>query len=393
MVASSLATRVACRWKSSFGKYLILLLALLLASNNVILISSSVQARSSTVTDTDLSQKTVGVLEQMAGLNMSSYTNVSISGGGGLEHPKSFYELGFVFVRWENSSDFKAELMFADQARTLWAYSLYIDSNQSGEMRPLGDYLTIAIKALNAYGNLFDAAYSHDVVDMISAAVQGQNRTVENDKALLKIFYNEGQQYTGITQIDWYRKAGNTTTTYQSIDLTIKKDGLVSAFSDYLEVYHVATTTINISEEQSINLSTPYAEDYAKTNGFQIGSTQASLDWYRDYYSTRGDDSFALYPVWVFTAGFTQPKNDTYGYQVVLFADSGEILYNQAIHHYTPLANTDASNYLWILLVVVPTVVAVACVGTYVRRKKRKERIAELQRYSGSVTLDGKAEH
>ena len=56
----------------------------------------------------------------------------------------------------------------------------------------------------------------------------------------------------------------------------------------------------------------------------------------------------------------------------------------RAINYYAPLVNPDASNYVWTLLVVVPTVVAGARIGTYVRRRKRKEKSAR-----GVLSVDG----
>lgn len=151
--------------------------------------------------------------------------------------------------------------------------------------------------------------------------------------------------------------------------------GQLIEFTDYLAAYHIATTSINVSEADAINLSHPLAEAYAESNGLRIMSTHATLEWWRDYTLARSNDVFALYPIWSFKAEYNNTVQGVYGYEVLTWADSGKVLWNgtEAVLLGSPVG-TPAPNHLlpYLLLGSVAAVVLIACLGTYLRRQKKR---------------------
>jgi hypothetical protein len=95
----------------------------------------------------------------------------------------------------------------------------------------------------------------------------------------------------------WFRKVNGQCTSWQSMSISISKDGHVSGFMDSLAVFHIATAAVNVSKADAINITIPYARAYAEKRGQEVVWENATLDWNRDLDSVRGDD-LAVYPEW-----------------------------------------------------------------------------------------------
>jgi len=348
----------------------ILMLTLLVFLSIFAFLDFSAPVRSYAASDSDLYQSAVSFLERVAGMNLSIYTGLSPRLVD-FTDPRSVHTSFDVDIVLGNKSDgLSTNVGFFDGK--IWGYKLYLPSQHPEGGKTLNDCLAIASRTIDAYGELCNVTYSQDVASMISAAMQGQNLTVENDRALLTISCDEGS-YGSFTRLGWYKKIGNgSTTEYQSIGMTLSKDGLLIHFEDTLAAYHVVTTSVNVSEADVINVSKPYAEANAKSYGLEIVSSEARLEWWRDYDFMRGNDEFAVYPMWVFTSKYNSTAGIV-GYGVEMWADNGQIFDKGVEGEYGALGSTSAPTYAWLLLTVIPAVAAVACLGTYLRLRKKKK--------------------
>lgn len=216
------------------------------------------------------------------------------------------------------------------------------------------DCLTIANKSIEQYQKLVDASYGDRPVKMLSAAIEAKNLTVEDEDSSLKISYSEKCS----TQLDYERYVMLHYIHYMNLNgyrlpvddfvMGISKNGLLTYLSDG-SIYYVATTDVNVSKEQAINLALSYAEEYAREHGQQITDINATFQFSRDHFGVRGDDH-ALYPDWQVWINFDMLNEEyCFAYAVSIWADNGEVHFNcpQGIAG-SPSVN---ANSLWLLAV------------------------------------------
>jgi len=356
------------------NKLPVLIVILVLLSSLLVLTSLPVQAQSSIQSDSDFNTVARNIVEQVGGLNLSSHSNITITGSYGPETPKSWHDVGMAEVSWDNNINNSIQLSFV--GHQLYHYSqYYVPSNHTVESTE--EYLRIAYRTLIAYGNLFNDTESPEAASMISAAIQGQNLTVENNDSLLMIG-TIGTNWTDFNSrpINWYKKlTDNSATTYQSIYMLLHVDGSLRDLVDNIPMWKIGTTNLNVSREQAINLARPIAEAYAKDIGVNVSFAETELSWQADENQTHGNNSLAIYPIWVVSSHFSEKKDYAIGYHVALWADTGQVLDEGPIAFYTKAEDGNASIYTWILIATVATIVTVTCFGTYLKRKNRKRNL------------------
>ena len=319
-------------------------------------------------------QLALSFLQHAAGLDLADYVPVSSSAYGYVAPVSNRYEVDVRIILNHSSSTFEVSALFVEGQLSL--YNLRLLSGQMDEEKTLTDSLSIASRVAEGYGTLFNKTYCDDTKSMISTAIQSQSITVDNANARLEIEYAEDcstpQECRGRTKLHWFKKfGGNFTHNMQSIGIYISKDGLLTTFMDNLAVYHVATTTVSVSEEEAINTSLPYAAAYADEHGREILTTSATLRWDVDTEARRGDNS-AMYPVWVVTTYYDDANNESvYGYAVGIWADNGGVSFYGPQGRFSDTGTYD-NPYQWLLV----TVIVVACVfgplAIYIRSRKRE---------------------
>lgn len=358
----------------------IVVLSSILLFNMLVCLGLALQAGSYPSSSFTPDSLATNFLVRVAGVNISNYAGLSTKLNDNSNSRSQRRQSSVIVELGNDSNSPEASMLFVDDK--LWDYELYSFSQQSAGGKTLNQCLAIASNAMNAYGDLFNVTYPYDLANMVSVALQSRSLTIENDRALLRISYNESS-YSDFTRLEWYKKIGNgSTTQYQSIYLTVSRNGLLNEFTDYLAAYHVVNTSINFCAADVVNASTPLAQAYARANGFEIMSSEVRLEWWRDYDFNRGSDEFAVYPMWVFTAEYNETKQDVFGYEALEWADNGQVFWSGPEAMFmstpgaaaTPTTGANATTYPLLLLATIPAVVFIACSGTYLKRRKKKER-------------------
>jgi hypothetical protein len=321
-------------------------------------------------------QLALNFLERVAGMNMSEYTVLSSNVSGFRMLDSQRYQTDVRIVISNNNHTSDVLITFVDGK--FWIYDLNLSPVQLVGDKTLNDCLSMAKRAIEEYRAGFNATYLDGLEEMISVAIQNQSLIVENDNTLLKISYIENcstpLDYKRYTKLQWFKKIEHQyTVPAQSFSLSVSKDGLLTMLMDNLAIYHVASTEINISEGEAINVSIPYAEVYAREHGQGIVSANATLNWVRDLDSLRGNDS-AIYPVWIISMTYSKTNEESvFGYSVLIWADNCEII-RHGPRIFLETTNSSHNPYLWLILVPIPIILAFICLMTYSRRKDKNKK-------------------
>jgi hypothetical protein len=312
-------------------------------------------------------------LRQVAGFNVSGDVDRSFGFGTPLSPGSHHSRTDAKIVVEKDGRVFDTITTLLDDK--LWIFTSY-DSVELPEEKNVSECLGIARLAITKYRVLFNASYTDELIEMLSEAITKQCLTVENSDALLNVTVNVNcstpLDYESFTTVRWYKKIANQfVSDYQRISIIISKGGFLTGFCDYLGAYYVATTSMNVSEEQAASISRPFAEVYGEVQGQQIVWTTTSLQWISDRESQRGDD-IAVYPAWCFEARYNETKLGAYGYKAWVWGDNGQIFWKGPMGFIGGGGETGNANNtgLWLFLGVVAIVIVVTCSGTYLRRRK-----------------------
>jgi hypothetical protein len=262
-----------------------------------------------------------------------------------------------------------------------FSYSLSGSNFGTGEL-DRNTYLITAENVLKGYQTFLNASYCSEFEELLSIAMQTQSSSVENhDFALnqdfvLKISNGASAGQTWCTYVEYSRRVEGYPVLGDCFALVISKNGLLTTLMDNMMLYHVATTDVNVTEEQAIAMATPYATGYAQQSGQTIVVTNATIDFERDIGGLRGDN-FAMYPTW--TVYFTYDKTDkdgVDGYAVAIWADNGQVYYNAPQGWFGSSSNTalSANTSNWqIVALAAGLFVLFPIATTYVKRRARTE--------------------
>ncbi|RLI20548.1 hypothetical protein DRO54_06020 [Candidatus Bathyarchaeota archaeon] len=279
----------------------------------------SVQA----LTEDSLESVSINFLENVAGFNMTIY-NVESFETFTARSWDQHLETHVHIILKNGDEQIDVHLTFVDGA--FWSYDISLPPDQTllGSEKSLSDYLILAKRAVQNFGALVNLTWCEDYANMISENIAGDS-TIENQNAILEVVYNENCS----TQLDtlryvkfrWFDKKDNFT--IPRLSLALSKTGLVTTFLRNL--CYVATTEVDISEEEAISIARSYAESYAAKHNLNIVSVNATLKLERDWKWTRGSDNYAMYPGWLVFFTFDRVENGVIGYSVLIWADSGTV--------------------------------------------------------------------
>jgi hypothetical protein len=327
----------------------------------------------------DLDRWAQDFLVQVAGFNLTGH-NVTVDNmptiRGGVEMNSEQYYLTDIEIKVQDGNQTLDFILEFIDSSTGSKFDWYIFENRysfvSSQKKSFNDCLLSAKQAIEAYRDLFNITYCDDLPGMISTAIQNKRLTVEDQNALLNVSYG----YGGEVNVDWYKKiVGQYTIQTQSIGMTVSSGGLLTGLIDNLAVYHVATTSINVSDQEALNTSMPIIKAYAELHGQQISSAKAVLSWMVDSDCSHGSDVYAVYPVWSVWATFDKTNEDVNAYSVIIWADNGQIAYNgpQGFSVATPKADDNPFPSQFIL-VVLGIAVGLTCLAIYLKQKKTRRR-------------------
>jgi hypothetical protein len=259
-----------------------------------------------------------------------------------------------------------------------------INGSLEGIAVTVADSLNVARNAINKYQSDFNASYCNGYDQLIPQTIQTDIMTIDRENTMLTIQtsknINDQMKYA---ELCWYNKIGNIINAAQSIQATISKTGIVTSFADNLGLYKVATTNIAITKENALTTAMPLINAFAKENGRTIKSIDTQLTYVSDLNGTKGD-SFLLYPQWDISATLDDSnKGGIYGYDVLLWADSGEVRHHGAQGNYQPIPNTGPTqNYLAAILIIT----AISSVGFIAIAKKYNKSI-KIIKIGGTIIL------
>jgi hypothetical protein len=308
-------------------------------------------------------------LEQIAGINMNSFTIVSINASTNKMPDLQHYETNVRIVIKDTQRQFAALIAFIDTK--FWSYRLDLLSGELGTIeQSLDDSLVLLNRTIGEYSTYFNRSYSSEFTQMIWEALQTSNYTLEDDKSLLKIQHAENVCTTlEYTRVQWFQKInGRFTSSFRSSDASVSKTGLLTRLTDNMALYWVATTYASISKEKAIEIAMPIIQNYARKHDQEIVAVNATFAYVTDIESNRGD-SFALFPQWNVLGTFDKIDEQSVSkYAVSIWADNGQAYHSNPQGLYFP--NEISSSPLWPFAMAI---IALLAISLFLRNIKRRQ--------------------
>jgi hypothetical protein len=317
-------------------------------------------------------------LEKVVGFNMTDYRTVLLHVGQPSMLPNShhyFTPLTIVISNLDNDTEFTANFGFIDGK--MWYYLL--DGNFGGGNLTLDDCLSIGNSSITAYTTLVNTPNYNKLPQMLSVAIGTKTLRVEDENSSLQISCISNcltpMDYKQYVSLNYTNKIDGVTIPMEGLGLSVSKNGLLTWLGDG-SMYTVADTTVAVSEEEAINMSLPYAMAYAGQHGQSVTAVNATFAFARDWSCLRGNDDFAIYPLWNVLITFDKVnEQNVLTYDVAVWADNGQI-YNNAPQPMNGLSwqQGASADPLWQFTATVVAISALALLlipGLYVMVKKR----------------------
>lgn len=264
-------------------------------------------------------------VEKVAGINLSRYEKniIILQPGGNLEVDIQFLsEEGNVTVNILFERDKISWVYYKPKVPPSWLWA-----NESKEK------LDAARDILEQYRLHFDAACAQPIL-LLDSAVPDLDQVISEGNMTLKITEN-------CRRFVWEYVA-NGFTLFSPICIEISEDGHLIIFKNAVGIYSVASTEINVSEEQAISIARHAAETYAQKNGRVINNVTAKFR----YELLR--NRYLIYPDWYVEFSFEPDGSYVGGYGIIVLANSGAV-YDSGTVARVGNANNEP-NYLPVLL-------------------------------------------
>jgi hypothetical protein len=292
-------------------------------------------------------------------LGVSNYT-VASSESLCVQMPHSKHFQNDILMILKNGDvELEAHITFIDGV--FWWYRLeLLNGSLETDEHAFVYYLNKGYQIMNKYMKYYNLTHVSNFVYMISLALYTNKLTVENDDALLKIWFDaNGSTPMQHAHFHWFSKInGQFVDPGLSVYFSLSKNGLLTELIDNMRIFRLGTTNISISEQQAIEIARPYIDAYAQKHRQQVKKINVSLDFVGDFDGARGGDEFTLFPLWTVIATYDRLNEESVdGYGVLIWADNGEI------HSHVPsgwfIRPTPKSNpwpALAVLVIVLPAV-------------------------------------
>jgi hypothetical protein len=232
------------------------------------------------------------------------------------------------------------------------------------------DSLSASRSALTQYQTSFNAEYCADFAELIPVALESEMLSVDSGNLLLTVERSTDElKQIDYTHLCWYQKIGDFASPWLSIQATFAETGLLTSFADNRGLYHVATTEVVLTEQDALELASLFIVEYADANGRTVESIGAEFVYVSDYSSARGD-SYLVYPQWTVTALFDDSNLEgIYGYNVLIWGDSGEVHYHGIKGLYQSIQSTAEFSYQYAIIIALTMTVSIIGAVVYVRAK------------------------
>jgi hypothetical protein len=315
-----------------------------------------------TVTSSQAQQTVVTFVNQVAGINMNNYNiasfNVSTSQVLGSQKQQTC--ISAVISNAQRSMGI-AMILIEGKVR-FYDLSL-LSGTLEGAQLSIADSLSATKRAIGNYQAYFNASYCTGFDKIIPETIQAQNLTINDKDTTLNIqYFGDPVSQLEFAKLDWYQTNGLNVPA-QSVQATVSKTGIITSFADNLGLYKVATTNVAISKEQAIQIATPYINAYTMQNNREIETINATLGYTTDFNGSRGD-SYLIYPQWEISAIFEGSNSDVYGYNVLVWADNGQVRHEGAQANYQTVSTSstldNTAMTIIAIIVIAPFVVGIA---------------------------------
>jgi hypothetical protein len=254
----------------------------------------------------------------------------------------------------------------------LWYYSMS-GNFSTGELNKSA-LLVRAENILRAYQTFSNESYCSEFVSLLSAAMQAQNSSVENEDLALRISSGKGGVNNAVS-LDYSPKVGGCTFMGEWFGMSMSKNGLLTDLCDNTR-YRVGTTDINVTEGEAIAKATPYATTYARLHRQTITATNVTLELVIGNARYR-DDDFVMYPEWDVYFTFDKMNNESvFGYDVGIWADNGQVYYSapQGIEGQGSVGGSLSWSSAATVLAIVATAAFLPALCVYVKNKAKNRR-------------------
>lgn len=314
----------------------------------------------------------LGFLQNVAQVNMTDYHILSF-GFSQHRRPSSWHnETTVGIIIGNNDHNLSVHIILIDGK--FWTYDLDI---MAGEIRtsPLtfNKSLILAGRALEAYSRTVNVTYPGKFSGLISKALETQQPTFDINGTIQEVIFNETYELD-TAKISWTEKLDNQyTSPFRSMYMSVSKAGFVRRIIDNLGIYCVPTTAVNFQKEEAINISQSCISDYGAKYDQKIAKISATFGFIRDSSSWRGDD-LAIYPTWDVIATYDKVNNESIiQYEVVVWADNGQIAHFEPMYSSVLDQNTEDLNG-WLPFVLILSILVIVSIGTYFKVKRGREK-------------------
>ncbi len=279
--------------------------------------------------DSNQENKPLTAMTDVIGLDMSRYT-VQLVGNssdqpeiyGGLTQQTLTYSLE------SNESTAQFVCTFIDGLLT--RYALYPLEGPVFYSKPLSSNLVSAAKEILQRNVLLDS--NSDLIqrasNVLDKVTDVKSSNITTDDLTLQIIKSDEL----VSFIWWQTVNGIEFPLWLSINFANDR---FKGFSDRSSLYHIGSSSVNISKEEAIQITKDLAKDQSTikvstTDGAYKEITFNLTDEHLvSELQVSSRDPFTMYPLWYVRFYFDNPYGGTDGFQAGIWADTGEVAYAQ----------------------------------------------------------------
>jgi len=290
-------------------------------------------------------EKALSVISDVVGLDVTKY-DVKLShyssgfpdDYGGLAGEDMTYTL--------ESAGSKVDVNLRFVNKTLWFVHLYSYNGSLllahyAKQLPTNilDATKVILQRLHTYSRASHLEMIRDSMDTVSD-INSVNATIGNLKRLVTVKTNVISPNATSTRTSIYFKyTMNGADSPKSVNIHFK-NGVLTGFGDGWNIFTIGNESVNISKEEAINIAREQANNSTTTKlNFGNHSVRADL-----HLSPR--EPFTLYPFWFVELPLYYPNSTITGWQLGIWADTGEIEYSHptGVHGTVPLTENPSES-------------------------------------------------
>jgi len=315
----------------------------------IILTILFVQMPNAYSTELTVQEKALSVISDVVGLDVtkydvefSHYSSEFPDDYGGLVQEDVGYSL--------ESAGSKIQVAFVFVNKTLsWCmlYGLEGSSLPPFYAQPLPnntlDATKVILQRLYTYSGASHLEMIRDSMDTVSD-INSVNATIGNLKRLVTVKTNiiprnATYTYTSTRTSIYFKYTVNGADSPKSVNIHFR-NGVLIGFGDGWNIFTIGNESVNISKEEAINIAREQANN-STTAELNFGNQSVRADL---HLSPR--EPFTLYPFWFVELPLYYPNSTITGWQLGIWADTGEIEYSHptGVHGTVPLTENPSES-------------------------------------------------